>query len=593
MSPSTRFPNRLLRLFAAAAIAMAAAGGAAAAVAQAPPQYGVVAYLNPANVAAFDLRHATVALRLNPNRDLYLITSTLGLSDQQLLSDIETDPAATGAEVNGPVSLDDPSLDGGQSTASVLNGGQSTASVLNGSGSSTSTGTTSSTGLLGGLLAPNTLLGGIVDPVVQLAGGLLDPLLGNVLNLNISVSGTGPSISTGSTAVINSTPTWYYGAVVPGEYVSQPMVGQVQSGPSAQNLANGSGVTVALIDNGLDPSNPVLAQTWNGEPGWNFYDNSPDWSAYADLAAGPGAPNAQLDGQSTASVLNGQSTASVLNGSTCAAEFGPSGSQLDQSTASVLNGGQSTASVLNNAQTQQQALAALNLILACDPDFGHGTSVAGLIHLVAPDAKILPIKAFGPGGTATVAAIYQSITYAVDHHVQVINMSFSAQATTPVIQAAVQEAVNDGIIVVAAAGNAASDAAVYPASLPGVVGVGAVDGTQAQFPLASFSNFDPGPGQVVDAAVAAPGVQLFTTYPGAGQIWATVNGTSFSTPLVAGEAALLSQLRLSGAAARNAIANAADPAIAGDGQGQIGHGLIDILQAVQSAAPSWGWGWGW
>ncbi len=600
MYPERRFPRPALRLFAAAAIA---AAGSLAAGAQAPAQYGVVAYLNPANVAGFDLRHSTVALRLNPSRDLYLITSTTGLTDPQLLTEVETDPAATGPEINAPVSLADPVLDGGQSTASVLNGGQSTASVLNGGGSSPASGSSSSTGLLGGLLAPNTPLGGVLAPVVNLAGSLLNPLLGSVLNLNIGVSGTGPAITAGSTSILSSAPTTYYGAVVPQQYVSQPAVGQIQAGASAHALATGRGVTVALIDNGLDPSNPVLANTWTGEAGWNFYDNSPDWSAYADLAEGPGAPGSQLDGgQSTASVLNGgQSTASVLNGATCQQEFGGSGSQLDQSTASVLNGGQSTASVLNggqstasvlnHAQTQQQALAALNLILACDPDFGHGTSVAGLIHLVAPDAKILPIKAFGPGGTATVAAIYQSITYAVDQRVQIINMSFSAQATTPVIHSAIQEAVDDGIVVVAAAGNAASDAAVFPASLPGVVGVGAVDGTQSQLPLAAFSNFDPGPGQFVDAAVAAPGVQVFTTYPGGGQIWATVSGTSFSTPLAAGEAALLAQLHLAGAANAAAIARAANPAVAGDAQGQLGHGLINVLQALRAAAPGWGWGW--
>ncbi len=593
------YSSRFVRLGAAAALVAAAAGFAATApaAAQTAPQYGVLAYLQPTNVAAFDLRHATVALQLNPNRDLFLITSTAGLTDQQLLVEIETDPAATDPELNGPLSLSGP--------VATLDGGQSTASVLNGSGSSgTSTTSGSSTTLLGGLLAPNTLLGGVVDPVVTLAGSLLNPLLGSVLNLNIGVGGTGPSISSSSTSILNSAPTTYYGAVVPQEYVNQPVVGQIQAGPAAHSIATGRGITVALIDNGLDPFNPVLAQTWMGEPGWNFYDNSPDWSAYADLADGPGTSGSELSGgQSTASVLNGgQSTASVLNGATCQQEFG-AGSQLNggqstasvlnggQSTASVLNGGQSTASVLNNAQTQQQALAALNLILACDPDFGHGTSVAGLIHLVAPDVRILPIKAFGPGGTATVAAIYQSITYAIDHHAQVINMSFSAQATTPVIQSAIQEAVGDGIIVVAAAGNAATDAAVYPASLPGVVGAGAVDGTQAQFPLASFSNFDPGPGRFVDADVAAPGVQVFTTYPGGGQIWATVNGTSFSTPLAAGEAALLDQLHLSGAANRRAIEASADPAIAGDARGQLGHGLINVLQALRSAAFSGLFGW--
>ena len=570
-------PQRHSRLLAVAVLAGCLADmGVTAAFGQAPEQYGVLAYLQSSAVGAFDVRHQTDAVRLNPNRNLYLITVSDGRTDQQLLSEVATDPVARHPELNRPVSLGGPTsdLDAAQSTASVLNGGQSTASVLNSDGD-------------GSTLADSS------------PGQDLGLRNGHVLTLNIGLFGSQAVLGAKAASVLSSQPRYYHGSLVPAQYVDQPVVGQIHAGASALRYASGRHVVVALIDNGLDPTNPVLTQTWTGEKGWNFYDNSPDWSAYADLADGPQGRGSQislggavLDGgsgstpstpcsvefnnqgshldQSTASVLNGgQSTASVLNG--------------EQSTASVLNGGQSTASVLNDAESQTQALAAVNALLACDPDFGHGTSVAGLIHLVAPDAKILPIKAFGPGGTATAAAIYQSITYAIDQHVQVINMSFSATASTPAIEAAIREAVHDSIVVVAAAGNSASDAAVFPASLPGVMGVGAVDGTQGQFPLAWFSNFDPGPGQIVDAGVAAPGVSLFTTYPGGGQIWATVSGTSFSTPLVAGAAALLAQRGLHGKANRAAIGAAADPAIAGDAQGQVGAGLINVQQALAAA----------
>ncbi|MGH9394212.1 MAG: S8 family peptidase, partial [Terriglobales bacterium] len=417
------------------------------------------------------------------------------------------------------------------------------------------------------------------------------PLLGAVLNVNISLSGGGVTLTSANGTVVNSTPTYFYGAVVPSTYANQPLVNQIQAGGNTHQLATGRGAVVALIDNGVDPSNPVLAPVLLASRGYNFYDNTPNWTAYADLAMGPGGASG-LDGQSSASVLNGgQSSASVLNGGTCAAEFGPGGT-LDQSSASVLNGGQSSASVLNSATTQAQAIAALQAILACDPDFGHGTSVAGLIHLVAPRAMILPIKAFGPGGTADAATIYQSITYAIDQHVNVMNLSFSALASTPDIQDAIAEAVGDGIVVVAAAGNSSSAAAVFPASLAGVTGVGSANGTQRAFPLASFSNFDSGAGSFVDVDVAAPGVQLFTTYPGAGQIWATSDGTSFSTPLVAGEAALLAQLNQSGNAARSIIERSANPAIQGDASGALGHGLINVYGAVKSAQPPllrWFW----
>lgn len=551
--------------------------------------YGVLVNLNPADVAAFDARHSVQSQRLNPNRDLYLVTTSDSRTDQQLLLEIETDPAASGPELNQPMPLVGQSQLDGQSTASVLNG-QSTASVLNGG---TSQGSTSNSlnlqlsGPLGSLLNP------VVQPLGNVLGSVLNPLLGAVLNVNVSLGGTGASVST-STNVLQSAPTWFYGATVPSYYPGQPLVSQIDGGANAYARSTGQGAVVALIDNGVDPYNPVLSRVLEYQQGYNFYDNTPNWSAYSDLGDGD-APGAQLDGQSTASVLNGQSTASVLNGAgTCAAEFG-SGSGLDgQSTASVLNGqstasvlnGQSTASVLNGSTSQSAIVTELNQILACDPDFGHGTAVAGLIHLVAPDAMILPIKAFGPGGTADAATLYASITYAIDQHVNVMNLSFSATEATGYLEQAIEEAVHDGIVVVAAAGNSDTSAAVYPASDAGVIGAGALDGTQVGFPAAAYSNFNPGPGRFVDVEVAAPGSQLFTTYPGGGQIWATVVGTSFSTPLVAGEAAALAQLQSDGAAARSLMESTANPVIAGDAQGQMGHGMIDVLGALRAASPS-------
>lgn len=565
--------------------------GCMVAMASAPLGHGVLVHLKAGVVASFDARHSTQATRLNPIRDLYLVTTTDTRTDQELLNEIKTDPDAGRPELNAPVSLDDPStshLNSDQSTASVLNGGQSTASVLNGSGSSVSL-LSSLLNPLGSLLgggATGSLLGGVLSPVGSLLDTVLNPVLGTVLNLNIGVSGTGGALDPSAASVLNATPVDYYGALVPPRYTGQPMVGQIHAGAEAHNLATGRGAVVALIDNGVDPSNPVLLPVLLLSRGYNFYDNSSDWSAYADLAQSQSTASVLNGGQSTASVLNSdQSTASVLNGGPCAAEFGGSGSQLNQSTASVLNGGQSTASVLNGSQSAALTLDELNKILACDPDFGHGTSVAGLIHLVAPETKILPIKAFGPGGAADASVIYQAITYAIDQKVNVMNLSFSATDTTPDIRDAIQEAVQDGIIVAAAAGNSNVASAIFPASLGGVVGAGAVDGTNSFYPKASFSNFDPGVGQIVDADVAAPGVQLFTTYPGAGQIWATVSGTSFSAPLVAGEAALLVERNKTGASSRQDIENSANPSIEGNAKGAMGHGLINVMGALRLATP--------
>ncbi|HEY8055074.1 MAG TPA: S8 family serine peptidase [Terriglobales bacterium] len=581
---------------------------------------GVLVHLRANQVTAFDTAHNTTATRLNSSRDLYLITSNSGLSDQQLLTQVKTDPRAGDPTINAVITFDGQSTASvlnGQSTASVLNG-QSTASVLNGQSTASVLNGQSTASVLNGQSTASVLNGhtnlstgsGKGNKNTSLDGQSTASVLNGQSTASVLNGQSTASVLNGevtvlqqSTASVLNEDVNFYGTRAPAAYVNQAAVSQVAAGAPALQKATGEGAVVALIDNGVDQFNPVLRKSLLGREGWNFYDNTPNWSAWADL------------GQSTASVLNGQSTASVLNWlhnfPTCPNGSGSTTSSSDgQSTASVLNGStqldQSTASVLNGKQTLTNlVLSLIEKILQCDPDFGHGTAVAGMIHVIAPEAKILPIRAFGPGGVATAAAIYESITYAIDQHADVINMSFSSTGLDPNVGAAVQEAVSKGIIVVAAAGNGGISDPVYPASLPGVVGVGAVDGCGAATPTgacianpplvrAGFSNFDPASG-IVDADVAAPGVQLLTTFPGFGLIWATSSGTSFSSPIVAGEAAQLVELRQTGAQNRADVENSADPSIPGDLDGGLGHGLVQVLGALKLAptpAPGHGHGHG-
>src|SRR6185437_3822291 len=128
----------------------------------------------------------------------------------------------------------------------------------------------------------------------------------------------------------------FYGTRAPAAYVNQVAVSQVAAGAPALQKATGEGAVVALIDNGVDQFNPVLRKSLLAREGWNFYDNTPNWSAWADLGQSTASvlnwlhniPTCPSGSGSTTSSSDGQSTASVLNGST----------QLDQSTASVLNG---------------------------------------------------------------------------------------------------------------------------------------------------------------------------------------------------------------------------------------------------------------
>ena len=63
--------------------------------------------------------------------------------------------------------------------------------------------------------------------------------------------------------------------------------------------------------------------------------------------------------------------------------------------------------------------------------FGHGTMTAGLVHLVAPNARIMPLKAFAGDGSSDLFNILRAIYYAADHGANVISMSFEITQSSP------------------------------------------------------------------------------------------------------------------------------------------------------------------
>ena len=147
---------------------------------------------------------------------------------------------------------------------------------------------------------------------------------------------------------------------------------------------------------------------------------------------------------------------------------------LDQETTPILDGG--TAIILQQETTpilDQETTPILDGKKF--PAYGHGTMVAGLIHLVAPDAKIMPLRAFGADGSATISQIVQAIYYAVDREVDVINMSFSVKQDSPTLKAALDYAASKGVICVASAGNDGQAIQVWPAAYSNVIGVAATD----------------------------------------------------------------------------------------------------------------------
>lgn len=220
------------------------------------------------------------------------------------------------------------------------------------------------------------------------------------------------------------------------------------------------------------------------------------------------------------------------------------------------------------------------------PNGGHGTQVAELIVGqgiaggpvgIAPQAKILPVRASGAG--TSMAPVANGIKYAADHGAQVINISLGSNAPSgttcdPDLQDAVDYALARNDVVVAASGdtNLGGPGPEEPGTCAGVIAVG---GVEANGSLWQYST--PGP----YVAVAAPGDHIYAVSSDNQRASNVGMGTSYSAPLVSAAAALIrSQYpSMPWYTVVQRLINTAIPSgpVPNDGTG---YGIIDIHRAL-------------
>ena len=153
----------------------------------------------------------------------------------------------------------------------------------------------------------------------------------------------------------------------------------------------------------------------------------------------------------------------------------------------------------------------------------NGLGIAGLANVSIFAEKFLDSNGFGSDVNAALA-----INHAVAQGANILSNSWGGSYNSSLVADAVANAIQKGVIVVAAAGNANSNASFFPVDLPGVVGVAATDSSDQR---ASFSNY----GNYVD--ISAPGVNILSTW--LNDTYAYESGTSMATPHVSGLLALL------------------------------------------------------
>ena len=218
---------------------------------------------------------------------------------------------------------------------------------------------------------------------------------------------------------------------------------------------------------------------------------------------------------------------------------------------------------------------------------GHGTAVAGAaaattnnltgVAGVAWESPIMPLVVLNADDWASYYDIARAITFAADNGVRVMNISIGGSSSSSTLQNAANYAWNKGAIIFACAHNYSTSTPYYPAACANVVAVSATTSSDTR---ASFSNY----GNWVD--ISAPGTSILTTNRGGG--YGSWNGTSFSSPIAAGVAALIlsADPSLTNAQVVDILTRNADDLGASGFDPYFGYGRVNAYQSLLAAMAS-------
>jgi len=211
----------------------------------------------------------------------------------------------------------------------------------------------------------------------------------------------------------------------------------------------------------------------------------------------------------------------------------------------------------------------------------HGTHTSGTVAAVRdngkgvvgviPDEKngnfeLLIGKALGASGAGTGSGVLAAVQGCIDQGANVVSMSLGCNSCyTNIENDFYKEKYEDGILIVAAAGNSGNTIYSYPASYDSVISVAAVDRRNN---VAYFSQYND------QVEIAAPGVDVYSTVPD--NKYAFYSGTSMATPHVAAVLGLVWMYfpECSNAEMRKALAESAKSLGEGECNEYYGNGLV-------------------